>query len=163
MAQRHGQVHRAAGKIRRTYVKRAIPEDQHPDFIEYARELASAMRCAVFADQVSVLLFLQSSVSSSLFANTPSQGHLSPPQARRNPPTPRRAHHGEHRQDRAHVLQTDRWHPAGFGAVCAAVLVLLWGSGEEEDAGFEGGWGECECLFFRRGSSCTPAFTRELP
>jgi hypothetical protein len=71
VVQRYGQVNSTAGKIQRKYVKKAVPEgdltliylkqmvvtdfrstDDHPHFLEYATELANALRHTIFVDQV---------------------------------------------------------------------------------------------------------------
>jgi hypothetical protein len=60
-----------AGKIKRTYVKKAMPEgmfnhddeeiahnptsDEHPHFLTYAADLADALRHTIFVDQVSFI------------------------------------------------------------------------------------------------------------
>ncbi|KAF7974772.1 hypothetical protein HWV62_11243 [Athelia sp. TMB] len=50
--QRYGQVSAVAGKIQRKYVKKACPQDEQPHFLEYAAELARALRNIIFVDQV---------------------------------------------------------------------------------------------------------------
>jgi telomerase reverse transcriptase len=52
LVQKYGQITPVAGKIKRTYVKKAYPEDEHPDFVAYARDLANALRDTIFVDQV---------------------------------------------------------------------------------------------------------------
>lgn len=50
--QKYGQIAPVAGKIRRVYTKKAYPDDEHPDFVAYARDLASTLRQSIFVDQV---------------------------------------------------------------------------------------------------------------
>ncbi|CDO70652.1 hypothetical protein BN946_scf184756.g19 [Trametes cinnabarina] len=52
MLQRYGAVSKAGDKIQRRYVKKALPEDDHPHFLAYAAELAQVLRNTVFTDQV---------------------------------------------------------------------------------------------------------------
>ncbi|KAI0058687.1 hypothetical protein BV25DRAFT_1218030 [Artomyces pyxidatus] len=41
-----------AGKIKRHFGKRALPDDQHPHFLHYASQLADALRHTILVDQV---------------------------------------------------------------------------------------------------------------
>ncbi|TCD64911.1 hypothetical protein EIP91_003447 [Steccherinum ochraceum] len=52
VTQRYGTVTLAAGKIKRTYVKTAMPDDDHPHFISIATKLAETLRNTIFVDQV---------------------------------------------------------------------------------------------------------------
>ncbi|THG96236.1 hypothetical protein EW026_g5564 [Hermanssonia centrifuga] len=52
LIQRHGQVGVAANKAKRTYVKMAMPADDHPHFLKMASKLAEALRHTIFVDQV---------------------------------------------------------------------------------------------------------------
>ncbi|KAL7279239.1 hypothetical protein ACG7TL_007079 [Trametes sanguinea] len=55
MLQRYGKVNKAGDKIQRKYVKKALPEDDHPHFLTYAAELAKVLRNTVFSDQAKVV------------------------------------------------------------------------------------------------------------
>lgn len=50
--QKYGQIAPVARKIRRVYTRKAYPDDEHPDFVAYARDLASTLRQSIFVDQV---------------------------------------------------------------------------------------------------------------
>ncbi|KAL0953283.1 hypothetical protein HGRIS_004533 [Hohenbuehelia grisea] len=52
MIQRFGKISSVAGKIRRNFVKNGVLEDDHPHFLKYASDLASALRNTIFSDQV---------------------------------------------------------------------------------------------------------------
>ncbi|OJT07372.1 Telomerase reverse transcriptase [Trametes pubescens] len=52
MIQRYGTVNKAGEKMQRKYVKKALPEDDHPHFMTYAAKLAEVLRNTIFADQV---------------------------------------------------------------------------------------------------------------
>ncbi|GLB40371.1 putative telomerase reverse transcriptase [Lyophyllum shimeji] len=52
MMQRYGQMRMVTGRIKRTFVKKAVPEDDHPHFLTYAAQLAGVLRNTVFVDQV---------------------------------------------------------------------------------------------------------------
>ncbi|PIL35516.1 hypothetical protein GSI_02244 [Ganoderma sinense ZZ0214-1] len=52
MIQRYGTVNKAGEKVQRKYVKKAMPEDDHPHFLAYATQLADVLRNTVFVDQV---------------------------------------------------------------------------------------------------------------
>ncbi|KAK7690659.1 hypothetical protein QCA50_005758 [Cerrena zonata] len=52
IVQRRGQVTTVGGKVRRSYVKSALPDDDHPHFLSLARKLADALRNTIFVDQV---------------------------------------------------------------------------------------------------------------
>ncbi|RDB25955.1 Telomerase reverse transcriptase [Hypsizygus marmoreus] len=54
MTQRYGQIGMETGRIKRTYVKKAVPEGKydHPHFLKYAAELAGVLRHTIFVDQV---------------------------------------------------------------------------------------------------------------
>jgi telomerase reverse transcriptase len=72
MMQRYGQINSSLGRIRRRYVKKALPEgthflrlinqysqvtkllDDHPHFLRYATDLATVLRNTIFVDQVCV-------------------------------------------------------------------------------------------------------------
>lgn len=51
MTQRYGQVSSSLGRPKRKYQRNAIPEGEHPHFLEYATELAAALRNTIFVDQ----------------------------------------------------------------------------------------------------------------
>ncbi|KAJ3515494.1 hypothetical protein NLJ89_g1720 [Agrocybe chaxingu] len=52
MTQKFGQVSTSLGRVKRTYVKKAVPEDDHPHFIRFATDLANVLRNTIFVDQV---------------------------------------------------------------------------------------------------------------
>ncbi|CAA7267063.1 unnamed protein product [Cyclocybe aegerita] len=52
MTQKFGQVSASLGRVKRTYVKKAVPEDDHPHFIRFATDLANVLRNTIFVDQV---------------------------------------------------------------------------------------------------------------
>ncbi|KAF5382158.1 hypothetical protein D9615_004408 [Tricholomella constricta] len=52
MTQRYGQVQAVTGRIKRQFIKKAVPGDEHPHFLAYAAELAGALRHTIFVDQV---------------------------------------------------------------------------------------------------------------
>ncbi|KAG8817520.1 hypothetical protein FRC17_011196, partial [Serendipita sp. 399] len=52
MIQRYAQVHLSGDKIRKNFVRRAFPDDEHRHFLSIATELAASLRHVVFADQV---------------------------------------------------------------------------------------------------------------
>ncbi|THH09180.1 hypothetical protein EW146_g8757 [Bondarzewia mesenterica] len=52
MLPRFGRITRSAGKIKRKFVKKAVPGDEHPHFVRYACQLAGLLRHAIFVDQV---------------------------------------------------------------------------------------------------------------
>lgn len=49
---RFGQVMQAAGKVKRKFTTKALPDDEHPHFLRYATELAAALRHTIFVDRV---------------------------------------------------------------------------------------------------------------
>lgn len=57
MIQRHGQVGVTTRHIRRRFVKKALPTDDHPHFLLFAHKLAEALRHTIFVDQVGLGLF----------------------------------------------------------------------------------------------------------
>lgn len=81
MIQRYGRVTSVTGKIRRTYKKAAtpagkflrrvlhirsltiIPVDDHPHFLQYATQLAGALRNMIFVDQVWIVYIILDSVT----------------------------------------------------------------------------------------------------
>ncbi|KAF8150681.1 hypothetical protein B0H34DRAFT_148485 [Crassisporium funariophilum] len=48
MMQKYGQINMSLGKMKRTYVKKAVPEDDQPHFIQYATDLANVLRNIIF-------------------------------------------------------------------------------------------------------------------
>ncbi|KAI9439959.1 hypothetical protein H4582DRAFT_1564417 [Lactarius indigo] len=42
----------AAGKVKRKFATKALPDDEHPHFLRYATELAAALRHTIFVDRV---------------------------------------------------------------------------------------------------------------
>ncbi|KAH9481585.1 Telomerase reverse transcriptase [Psilocybe cubensis] len=58
MIQKYGQVRSLAGKIRRMFLKKAVPEDDHPHFMRYAADLAGSLRDVIFVDQKQEVLQL---------------------------------------------------------------------------------------------------------
>ncbi|KAF7374776.1 Telomerase reverse transcriptase [Mycena sanguinolenta] len=52
MIQRYGKVASEAGNVKRHYVQRAIPEDEHPHFLKVATDLANVLHNTIFVDQV---------------------------------------------------------------------------------------------------------------
>ncbi|KAG5646942.1 hypothetical protein DXG03_001665 [Asterophora parasitica] len=52
MTHKYGQVQADTGRIKRQFVKKAIPDDDHPHFLTYAAELAGVLRNIIFVDQV---------------------------------------------------------------------------------------------------------------
>ncbi|KAF5327773.1 hypothetical protein D9619_004557 [Psilocybe cf. subviscida] len=52
MMQKYGQVTEASDKVKRNYVKKAVPEDEHPHFLRHAADLANILRNTIFVDQV---------------------------------------------------------------------------------------------------------------
>lgn len=52
MTQKYGRVNMCLGKTKRTYVKKAVPQDDHPHFLRYATDLANILRNTIFVDQV---------------------------------------------------------------------------------------------------------------
>ncbi|KAL5526463.1 EST2 [Sanghuangporus sanghuang] len=52
MIQKYGQITPAAGRLQRKFVRKAMPEYEHPHFLSYARQLAGLLRHAIFVDQV---------------------------------------------------------------------------------------------------------------
>jgi telomerase reverse transcriptase len=52
MIRKHGQVKPIAGKVQRVYIKKAQSEDEHTDFVAYARDLSTTLKQTIFTDQV---------------------------------------------------------------------------------------------------------------
>ncbi|KAI0303743.1 hypothetical protein B0F90DRAFT_1708673 [Multifurca ochricompacta] len=42
----------AAGKVKRKFAMKALPDDEHPHFLRYATELAAMLRHTIFVDRV---------------------------------------------------------------------------------------------------------------
>ncbi|KAL5504247.1 EST2 [Sanghuangporus vaninii] len=52
MIQKYGQITPVAGRLQRKFVRKAMPEYEHPHFLTYAKQLAGLLRHAIFVDQV---------------------------------------------------------------------------------------------------------------
>ncbi|KAJ3739156.1 hypothetical protein DFH05DRAFT_527547 [Lentinula detonsa] len=52
MVQRFGQISTNFNRPKRMYLKKAIPEDDHPHFLQHAIDLANVLRNIIFVDQV---------------------------------------------------------------------------------------------------------------
>lgn len=111
--QKYGEIRKSADKVKRTYVRKALPEgqprmnalgsehlfecrstDDHPHFLHHAANLASVLRNIIFVDQVCFFVFF----SSLEYRFTSLQGRLSRISKTRSAPTSRRTYNREHRQ-----------------------------------------------------------------
>ncbi|KAI5122895.1 hypothetical protein M0805_007573 [Coniferiporia weirii] len=52
MVQKYGQIIPTFGKAKRTYIRKALPEYEHPHFLTHAAQLAALLRHAILVDQV---------------------------------------------------------------------------------------------------------------
>jgi len=111
MTQKYGKVSMSLGRIKKTYVKKAVPEgqdlrvphelllnmslfaDDHPHFLRHAIDLANVLRNNIFVDQVPAPLLF----TFHFFYRT-TLGCLSFVQKARSIGSSRRAHHGKYRQ-----------------------------------------------------------------
>jgi len=66
LVQKYAQIIPAAGKMKRTFMRKACPDWEHPAFLSVAMQLAASLRHAVFVDQVGVALLLSTLIADHL-------------------------------------------------------------------------------------------------